>query len=160
MHTLFFVLIVVMLIAAFVITELKKKDGPEAKEERKDLPYVKKQYLMTNAERNFFKVLKEAVGDKYYIVPQVALKNIVEVNRYERMKKTYQNKIDRKSLDFVLFDTEYFTPQIVIELDDISHELPARESRDNFVDAIMLKVGIRIKHIKTSFSYNIAEISN
>lgn len=133
---------------------------PGSKNTRKDLPYVKKQYLMTNAERNFFKVLKEAVGDRYYIVPQVALKNIVEVNRYERMRKTFQNKIDRKCLDFVLFDTEYFTPQIVIELDDISHELPVREIRDNFVDAIMLKVGIRIEHVKTSYNYSNIDFKN
>ncbi len=115
---------------------------------------MKKEYLMTNAERNFFKVLQEVVGDRYYIVPQVPLKNIVQVNKYEKLQWKYQNQIDRKCVDFVLFDKEYFTPQIVIELDDISHELPLREERDRFVDAIMEKVDLRIEHIKTGNQYN------
>lgn len=119
------------------------------------LPYVKKQYLMTNPERNFFKVLQETVGDRYYIVPQVPLKNIVQVNKYEKRQWKYQNQIDRKCVDFVLFDREYFTPQIVVELDDISHELPLREERDRFVDAVMEKVGLRIEHIKTLHSYGL-----
>ena len=103
---------------------------------------------MTNAERYFFMALQEAVHDRYYVVPQVALKNIVQVNKYEKLSWKYQNKIDKKCVDFVLFDKEYFTPQVVIELDDTSHELPLREKRDQFVKAVIKKVGLRIERIK------------
>lgn len=155
MESLFFIpiLVAVLIVCVFYIRKLLQllKD----KNINSYLPYVKKEYLMTNAERSFFKVLQGVVGDKYYIVPQVSLKNIVQVNKYEKLQWKYQNQIDRKCVDFVLFDKEYFTPQIVIELDDISHELPLREERDRLVDAVMEKVGLQIEHVKTAYSYNI-----
>lgn len=109
---------------------------------------------MTNAERNFFNILQDVVADRYYIIPQVALDSIIEVNKYEVRAWKYKNRIDRKRLDFVLFDKEHFTPHLVIELDDVSHALPLREERDHFIDAILDKVGLRIEHIKTSYSYD------
>lgn len=123
-------------------------------------PYQKKSYLMTNAERNFFKVLHEAVGEKYYIVPQVPLSNIVEVQYPHKREYKYRNKINRRYLDFVLFDREYFTPQIVIELDDKTHELPDRIIRDSFVDKVLKTAGIRIEHIKNNHSYAIKSLIN
>lgn len=158
MNSTFFILILcsVLIVAIFYIYKLLQL--LDKKKELTYLPYVKKQYLMTNAERNFFKTLQEVVADKYYIVPQVPLKNIVQVNKYEKLSWKYQNKIDKKCVDFVMFDKEYFTPQIVIELDDSSHDLPLREGRDQFVDAVMEKVGIRIDHIKTAYSYDLEVI--
>ena len=58
-------------------------------------------------------------------------------------------EIDRKSVDFVLFDKEYFSPFMIIELDDSSHEREDRKIRDGFVDSICQKAEIPIKHIKT-----------
>jgi len=121
-----------------------------------NLPYCKKEHLMTEAEREFFKVLKEVIRDKSYIVPQVQLSKIVGSKSWEY---AYRNKIDRKSVDFVLFNNEYFTPQLVIELDDKSHLREDRQARDNFVDEVLSKVGIKIVHIKTSHRYNLDEIS-
>lgn len=114
------------------------------KEER--YPYVKKQYLMTNREREFFFTLKEKYGNEYYIVPQVPLSKIVDVNHYEKQQRGYRSKIDKKTLDYVLFDPVYFTPQMVIELDDSSHELPERKERDHFVDKVLEQVKIPIAH--------------
>ncbi len=122
--------------------------------------YVKKNYLMSKAEHEFFKVLQEAVKDKYHIIPQVQLSKIVEVNKYEKQKWKYFNRIDKKSVDFVLFDKEYFTPHLVIELDDASHMLPKRESRDDFVNSILNRVGIKIAHIKTAHHYDLNEIKS
>ena len=62
--------------------------------------------------------------------------------------------IDRKSVDFVLFEKETFSPYLVIELDEESHQLPSREERDRFVDAVMHKVGLAIEHVKTAYSYD------
>jgi len=123
------------------------------------LPYVKRYCLMTNAELNFFKVLQKAVQDKYYIVPQVQLSKLIEVERRRKWQYSYTNMIDRKSVDFVLFNKENFKPYLVIELDDRSHYRWDRIRRDNFVDEVLNRVGIRIKHIKNSYQYNIDEIT-
>jgi hypothetical protein len=149
------ILIVLVIIAVFL-----KEIFSTTSESNKDiyLPYAKKLYLMTNAERTFFKSLTQAVGNRYYIVPQVELCSIVEVATGEKEWRKYRNMIDRKSMDFVLFDPEYFTPQLVIELDDKTHEQEKRIKRDDFVDAVLEKAGIRIKHVKTAYQYNLEEI--
>ena len=123
------------------------------------LPYVKRYCLMTNAELNFFKVLQKAVQDRYYIVPQVQLSKLVEVERAKKWYHSYTNVIDRKSVDFVLYNKENFKPYLVIELDDRSHYRWDRIRRDNFVDEVLNRVGIRIVHIKNSYQYNIDEIT-
>ena len=45
--------------------------------ENKPLSYKHKDFLMTHAEHNFFKKLELAVGDLYYIFPQIHLSSIV-----------------------------------------------------------------------------------
>lgn len=146
---------IIFVIVLFAIQFFTKKDSDETSQY---LPYLKKTYLMTKAEHEFYKVLDQAVAGKYHIIPQVPLSNIVQVNKYEKHLQTYRNKIDRKCLDFVLFDKEYFTPHLVIELDDSSHELPDRQTRDHFVDAVLNKAGIKIEHIKTAHSYDLEAI--
>lgn len=156
MYLLFIVPIVAIFVALVAVQFYDKHR--EGSAEKEYLPYVKRSYLMTQAEHNFYKVLEEAVAGKYHIVPQVKLSSIIDVNRYAKNKYIYRNKIDRKSVDFVLFEKEHFTPYLVIELDETSHQLPEREDRDRLVDAIMEKVGLKIEHVKTSYAYNLREI--
>lgn len=154
MHLLIFIVIVV---GAVLLTNFLRKSETVKGEKNIELPYVKKQYLMTNAEREFFKVLHLAVQDRYYIVPQVQLSKIVQVEK-GNCKYEYKNKINLKSADFVLFDKEYFMPQIVIELDDSSHLRSDRQERDGFVNSLMEKVNIKIVHVKNSVNYSIQDL--
>lgn len=124
------------------------------------IPYVKKSYFMTESELNFFRTLEKLNQNRYFIVPQISLSKLVSVEENELMKKTYHNKIDRKSVDFVLFDKISFSPKLVVELDDRSHDRYDRKMRDEWVDKIMNKVGIRIVHIKSSYVYDMKSISN
>lgn len=147
------ILFIVLAIAANILPRLFNQA------EKEHLPYVKKAYLMTNAERAFYTVLKEAAGDKYIIIPQVQLSKIVEIERYEMEWRKYFNKINQKSVDFVLFEKEFFSPVIAIELDDSSHHRIDREERDSSVNKILGKAGIRIEHVPWAGAYNVQELS-
>lgn len=122
------------------------------------LPYKKKEYLMTKAEREFFDVLERVVTGRYYIVPQVKISNIAFVSSGKN-RQAYLNKIDRKTIDFVLFDKQ-FSPIIAIELDDSSHDNEDRKIRDGFVDKIMETIGLKIVHVKTASTYNLEELND
>ncbi len=148
--------VAVVLIILFLLNMPKKKIGEKADE----FPYEKKSYLMSPAEREFFFILKKAIEDMYYIVPQMQLSKIIQPEKGKRWQYGVLNKIDRKSVDFVLFNKEYFTPQIVIELDEFSHSQPSRIIRDKFIDAAMQKAGIKIVHIRTAQNYKTEEILN
>jgi len=158
---IFILLAIVGLFIVFTFLKGKTENNKGNSDQSDDYKhYVKRNYLMSKAEHEFFKVLQETVKDRYYIVPQVQLSKIVEVNHYEHFKKKYFNKIDRKSVDFVLFNKEYFTPYIAIELDDSSHMLPPREIRDDFVASILNRVGIRLVRVPVGRSYNLETILN
>lgn len=122
--------------------------------------FVKRDYLMTIPERKFYDILVSVVGEKYHVIPQMVLSNVVSVNRYEKNKFKYRNKINRYILDFVLFEKPYFTPHTVIELDDSSHLLPERESRDGKVNAILEGVGVRVVHVKMAGEYDQGTIAD
>ncbi|MES2315710.1 MAG: DUF2726 domain-containing protein [Patescibacteria group bacterium] len=113
---------------------------------------------MTNAEREFFFVLERVVQGRHYVVPQVQLSKVIEIEKGSWQHK-YFNWINQKSVDFVLFDKTYFTPYLVIELDEISHNAPERIKRDSFVDNVMAKAGMRIEHIRTAKEYNFEAIT-
>ena len=138
---------IVLGVAAFVIQFIKEKGGGESSKREEWLPYAKKSYLLTPAEHEFFSVLEQAAESKYYIFPQLALDKLVLLSGKGSYRGGYRNKIDQKSVDFVLFDKQNISPILVIELDDYTHERPDRQARDGFVDRVMSHCNIPILHI-------------
>lgn len=108
--------------------------------------YEKKDY-MTMAEKMFYKHLYNTIKPEYVIIPQVVISNFIKCNN-----KALRNKIDKKTVDFLITDTN-FNIITVIELDDKSHYKKDRIERDNFVDSLMQKLNLQIIHIKTGESY-------
>ena len=117
------------------------------------LPYSKKNFLMTKVENNFYKVLQKVIPPGTVLVPQVSLSSLVKTS-----SRSYRNKVDRKSVDFVLFKDNYFNPLLVIELDDSSHKRVDRIERDHFVDLVLLKVNLPIIHYKLTNIFDEDEI--
>lgn len=150
-------LLVLVFIFLFIIKKLKGKTIPL--EDEKYYPYHRRKYFMTAAEYAFFKVLQEAVQDKYFIVPQVTLSNLVDVNDGYKWNKSYRSKIDKKSVDFVLFNKGGYTPYLAIELDDSSHSRSDRMERDDFVQNVLQRAGIRLERVRNAYSYNIQDIA-
>jgi very-short-patch-repair endonuclease len=70
------------------------------------------------------------------------------------------NKIDRKSVDFVLFDKSTLNPAIAIELDGSSHNSFSRQERDSFVDQVFSTAGVPLIHVRRNdVGYNANDIS-
>ena len=131
-------IILVFLIAAIVIIAKLKSAQKAPSVTAKQPPvyaYGRKQYLMTKAENEFFIVLKEILGARYQIFPQVHLTALLD-----QKKLTGQNweaafrHINGKSVDFVVCDQAFARPLIAIELDDHSHDTAGRRNRDAEVE--------------------------
>jgi len=120
--------------------------------------YESKSEYLTKAELTFLSVLRQAVNGAYEIVPQVPLGSIVRVKNNSKDYYAHYNQIDRKILDFVLFEIFSFKPLLVIELDDSSHNLPDRKNRDKFVDKVLEVVKLPILHIPVRNTYDTNEI--
>lgn len=120
-------------------------------------PYTKKRYLFSVAELKFFELLKEIIGDNYYIFPKVRICDIIE----PKNKGDYSNfnRIKSKHVDFLLCTKNLITSKIIIELDDKSHNAPSRQDRDKFVDEIFANAEIPIVHIKVQYAYNKEDVT-
>ncbi len=130
-------ILTIILAIAYVVTEKEK------------LPYTKKQYLLNIAERKFYQWLITVLPPEYIVFPQMVISNIVKVHT-DKTKDfwKYQNKINRKTLDFVIFTRDKLQPVMAIEYDGKTHQLPERTERDLFVDKILETAGIGILHIR------------
>lgn len=119
--------------------------------------YTLKKSLLTDTEKEFLRILKEVVGDSFYIESQVPLSGIIKPVDSRGNFTNYRdfNQIRAKSIDFVLYDKEY-QAHLAIELDDRSHLRWDRIKRDQFLDNVMKSVGLRIIHVPVSYKYDIA----
>lgn len=159
----FISLIFTIFIIVFIVKFFKKIFSwlPERRYEANEkLPYTPKWNFMTPSEYKFFKIIEQVAGDKYYIVPQVQLTNLLYISTYNKQHRTYRNKIDRKSVDFAFFTKEDYKFHLAIELDDSSHEREDRIARDEFVEEAMEDAGLKLLRIKLRPVYNIEFIEN
>lgn len=123
-------------------------------------PFLIANSLLTKAEMNFYKVLKDSIDDeKQIICPKVRMIEVLWTKTfYVENKMIFINKVNRKHFDFVICDKETLKPLMAIELDDKSHEEEARKERDEFVDALFTDLNFKVIHIPVQYSYNINEL--
>ena len=125
--------------------------------EPENLPYRLRDDFLSSAEASFFQVLKTMIGDRLVICPKVSLAEIFFVARGEAYQ-TYQNKIDRKRVDFLLCDPKTLKPVFAIELDDSSHERPDRQERDAFVEEVFATALLPLVRVPAQQTYNTHEL--
>ena len=102
--------------------------------------YKKKYSLITSSEIEFFHMLTEVAGDRYYIFPQIHLSSLMTNETRGKYHKLSFQRINRRSVDYVLCDKQTFKPVYAVELDDASHDLPARRARDAMIEQIFTDI--------------------
>ena len=125
--------------------------------EPEKLPYRLRDDFLSPAEASFFQVLRSLVAAGLVICPKVSLAELFYVP-YSESFQTYQNKIDRKRVDFLLCEPKTLKPVFAIELDDSSHTRPDRQERDAFVDEVFAAGQLPLVHIPARPAYNTQEL--
>ena len=163
--TFFFLLVVVFVIVFIIIYDNKRTKKKREELQRKimmldskkpetvgndedieKLPYRRK-FLLTKNEYWFYKSLKE-IADKYdfAVLAKIRFADLVEVSaevdKKEYMK--YFGKIKSKHIDFILCKKDNLYPELLIELNDSSHNTEDRIKRDEFIKKIAEKVGYKM----------------
>ena len=112
------------------------------------LPY-KKKLLLTKNEWAFYKGLKP-VADELgcSVLAKIRVADLVEVNVKDNKDfMKYYNKINKKHIDFVLAKPENLQIELLIELDDGSHDAK-QKSRDEFVEALYKQTGYKLLRVR------------
>lgn len=101
--------------------------------------YEPRATLLTPTEQRFQSLIVQAVP-QLTIAPQVQVSQVVRPVKSSRYQAAL-NRIDRKSLDFVLLDADSAIVA-AIELDDRSHDNVRRQQADAVKDAAMASAGV------------------
>ena len=140
-----FAIIIAAIVVGLVVRDLKtQRKLPD--EDIEKLPYRRK-FLLTKNEYWFYKSLKE-IADKYgfAVLAKIRFADLVEVSA-EADKKEYMKyfgKIKSKHIDFILCKKDNLYPELLIELNDSSHNKEDRIKRDKFVKKIAEKVSYKM----------------
>jgi hypothetical protein len=120
------------------------------------LPYSKRKFFFSAAERSFYKILRRITPD-HTVFAKVRLCDVISVRKGTKTWQTSQNRIQSKHLDFVICDAT-MAPVVAIELDDSSHARADRKAPGQFVDAALAAAAVPIVHISLSRSYALEDI--
>jgi len=150
--------IFVLAIVGFVIFKILSNLSGQSNQnqEKENIPelseYKLRRSLMTSNERIFFETLKKTYGSKYDIYPQMHLGAIFEP--VERWKNWGQLSRLNKKVDFLIYNRQFQTPILGIELDDRSHSTNDKTiQRDKFVEALFASHQIPLVRFNNG-SYN------
>ena len=93
--------------------------------------------MLSKPEYEFLLLLRGISPEKYEVVPQVALIDVIEKRTYT----TNRNELFRVC-DYCFVDRETFEPLLLVELNDRSHLRADRQERDAKVAAICANAGL------------------
>lgn len=126
-----------------------------------EYPYHQVDEFISPAELNFFFNLKSVVGDSAQIFSKVKLSDLFFAKTGDFGKnRSYNNRIDRKHVDFLLCDPKTLKPVLGIELDDKSHQRVDRQERDDFVNHVFEAANLPLIHISVQRSYSQSELKS
>ena len=150
-----FVPAIALLIVLGVLAVVAKLRTALANTTNRDLYYLRPT-IVTAAERSFLGVLQSLNYENVSVLTKIRIADVIGVrkglDRGERQSAL--NRIVAKHVDFLLVRTNDFAPILGIELDDQSHDAPARMARDELVDYVFKSVGLPLLHVRAQASYD------
>lgn len=100
--------------------------------------------LMKPFERSFFWALRHALGDDYYIFPQIPLRELVPESGSRQIPRDLKWMLYKGVVDFVLVDPTSLRAKLACEFDDPSHDLADAKARDRRKDEFLRMVGLPV----------------
>ncbi|ART79768.1 DUF2726 domain-containing protein [Oceanisphaera avium] len=123
-------------------------------------PYKRLNAIFTPAERSFFGVLSQAVGDDAAIFGKVRVADVLtpQKSTVKGVWQTAFNKISAKHFDFVLCRKHDLSFLCAIELDDRSHNSAKRQIRDAFLEDACQSAVFPLIRFPAQATYKVSEL--
>lgn len=158
MFYILLIIVIVLLILERYINSNKEMDevinqDNTLKDVKTENSFYKKDYLLTQNELKFYKLLKPIVDKlELNLFCQVAMYEIINCKDLKSF-----NRIKSKSIDFVITEKNCKI-KLCIELDDRTHNYNKRIKRDAFVNKIFEQTNTKLLRIKVENFYNLEEL--
>lgn len=131
----------------------------QSQAEKSAHPYERLNTLFSPAERSFYGVLKQAVGDEALVFGKVRVADVLTPKKGERgVWQTAFNKISAKHFDFIICNKDDLSFVCGIELDDRSHNSAKTKVRDAFLEEACQSADFPLIRFPAKAAYKISEI--
>jgi Protein of unknown function (DUF2726) len=116
--------------------------------------------FFSHNEKSFSKALDVALGRDDRPFTQVRLAELADPTPglSDRLRRRALGGVRAKSVDFAICDGLSLDPVVAVEVDDLSHLLPERLSRDAFVNAVFAEIGAPLPRVKGQRFYRVEEL--
>lgn len=140
MELILVIIVVVVVVNLISKVELKKQESRH----EKITPYVytRRDSIATPAEQEFFHRLAEVTQGKYLVLPQIHLSSLAVNKTVGKYHKAGFQRINRRSVDYILADRQTLAPVYAVELDDSSHNTVKARAVDSLKEEILNQIGI------------------
>jgi len=117
--------------------------------------------FISDAEADFFHVLKKVVGEHGHVLAQVSLRQLFYFpgGRDTPGRSSWFAKMGSRSVDFLIVDPRTLVPKVGVELDDSTHESKKRMTRDEEVEKVFASGGLPLVRIRLSASYDAKKLA-
>lgn len=154
--TLLIFSIIIIIITGIILTAIKTKNKTEKERIEEDIP-VKRKKLLSDAELNFYQILRKIIPENREISCKSRLEDIMYIENKPK-KEAYRSKIKSRHVDFLIYDPKTGYTDFAVELDDKSHETEKQKNADQFKDKIFQKINMPLIRIKAQKKYEPSEI--
>jgi hypothetical protein len=156
-------LLIILIVVLVLVTLVKRFITGSKQTAAPALPQVQlNEKFLSFTEVEFFRILQKIVGGNALIFSQVSLRQLLRLpgnNQTNPGRQIWQNKIDKRCVDFVLVDSQSLRPMLVIELNDRSHEQERRILRDNEVKAILQAASVPFFPMPQTRNYDLHKLA-
>lgn len=84
--------------------------------------YRPKKQLMTGSQKHCFQILNDIFGERFYIIPDVALSSLLSHKVGSQSRSEAYSFIENKTADFVFCNKRTLRPVCAVKIDDNSKE--------------------------------------
>lgn len=107
--------LIAFLVISFIVAITAKRRRLEA---MSHYHYRPKRSLMVGNERRCFQLLNDIFGEKFYIIPNVSLENLLSHKVGNQNRDEAYSFIDHKTVDFVFCNKRTLRPVCAVKFDD------------------------------------------
>ncbi|EEG79109.1 DUF2726 domain-containing protein [Dethiobacter alkaliphilus] len=139
-----------IVIVVLVVVFAKKPPAKDSISEHSEvLPYKKKDFLLSKGDRALFNALNQLLGSRgYYVFAKVRMGDILYLPNNTEKRQTYWNKIQGKSIDFLICDATYLRPRFAIEAGNSAN------NKSDFVEQVFAAAGVPLVRVPKQQTYS------
>ncbi len=146
--------LVIAVVIVILFFAINRRPQDTKRGHRDILPYKKRDYLLSKSERSFYNALQKLLDQNdYSIFVKVRMLDLLYIPKSTEKLQSYQNKVQSKSIDFVVCSARYLTPLFVIEI------VNSTSGKNDFVSQAFRDSGLQFIRVPQQQTYSEADIS-